>query len=154
MHRRKKFVAHNTFGNNNYFLHLSGLQMEYDPKKLIFGRVKTLKDAAGKAIEVTSTTKCYKVVANYYIYMLMGLLKSMGAPPIIPKKSDCKTAITDIKAHFVDADPTKAGIQELKPYQALMQYMTSFPDTDNDKISDVPSKYTKLDPTKPRIKKL
>ena len=143
-----------TFGNNDYFLSLSGLQMEYDDSKLIFGKVTSLKDSAGKAIEITSTTKCYKVAANYYIYMLMGLLKNMGAPPIIPKKSDCKTAITDIKAHFVDADPTKTGIQELKPYQALIQYMSAFTDTDNDKIPDVPSEYTKLDPTKPRIKKL
>lgn len=144
----------NTFENNDYFLHMAGLRMEYDPKKLIFGRVTKLTDSAGKAIEIKSTTKCYKVAANYYIYSLMGLLKNLGAPPIVPKQKDCKTAITDITKHFVDADPKTAGTQELKPHQALMQFMTAFPDTDTDKIPDVPAKYTKLDPKKPRIKKL
>jgi hypothetical protein len=63
----------------------------------------------------------------------------------------CTTPIdpTDPK-YYVDAVPddpnvpATTGVQELKHWQALLKYMTAFPDTSvpADGISDVPSAYS------------
>jgi hypothetical protein len=41
----------------------------------------------------------------------------------------------------VDADKEKPGIQELKQWVVLMDYVKNFPDKDGDGIPDIPDKY-------------
>jgi 5'-nucleotidase len=41
----------------------------------------------------------------------------------------------------VDADKSQPGIQELKEWIGVMEYIKGFPDTNGDGISDIPDKY-------------
>ena len=41
----------------------------------------------------------------------------------------------------VDSDREEQGIQELKEWMGVMDYIRSFPDTNGDNIPDVPEKY-------------
>jgi hypothetical protein len=77
---------------------------------------------------------------------LLGVVKSFtqGALEVTAKAADCATPIDPTAtAQFVDADPTTAGTQELKHYQALLKYVTSLPDTSTpaNSIPDVPAVY-------------
>jgi len=59
---------------------------------------------------------------------------------IIPK--DLKgNPIEDLSACRVDADKNQPGVQELKEWIGLMEYIQSFPDTNGDGSPDVPDKY-------------
>jgi 5'-nucleotidase len=143
-----------TLKNNDYFLQIAGMRLEYDPNAIIFGRVKKLSLSDGSPIDLQDTTKCYHLVLNYYVYSLIGLLKTLGAPPIDPKEQDCKTVVTDGTKRFIDADPATPGLQELKGYQVLVKTLLGFPDTNANQLPDVPASYLSLDPKDARIKKV
>jgi 5'-nucleotidase / UDP-sugar diphosphatase len=138
-------------GNNDYFLQIAGFNLEYDTSKSIFQRVSKMTLADGTEMDPADKTKCVKLVTNYYVYSLIGLLATLGAPAVIPKKDDCSTPIVDISKHFVDADPQTDGIQELKPHSAFVSFLSKFADTDGDKIPNLPAAYSKVDAANPRI---
>ncbi|MCA9672880.1 MAG: bifunctional metallophosphatase/5'-nucleotidase [Myxococcales bacterium] len=128
-------------GNTDYFLHTSGVTWEYDSTEIPFSRVKSVKLKDGTALGLFDKSKCYKLVTTSYIFGLVGLLKTIGAPTVTPKEQDCKTEITDVKTRLVDGDPNATGLQELKEWQALMRYLQTFPDTNNNNIPDIPQRY-------------
>jgi 5'-nucleotidase/UDP-sugar diphosphatase len=59
---------------------------------------------------------------------------------IIPKDRR-GVPVADLVALRVDADKSQAGIQELKEWIGVMEYIKSFPDTNGDGLPDVPDKY-------------
>ncbi len=59
---------------------------------------------------------------------------------VVPKAADCTTVI-DPTVNFVDADPTTAPVEELKDWQALLKYVSSFPDPDGDGLPNIPAAY-------------
>jgi 5'-nucleotidase/UDP-sugar diphosphatase len=133
--------------NDQYFLQISGLKVEYDMSKGPFGRVSSLKLSKGgvdTVLDPTDTTTCYKIVSTNYVAGLLGVVKSFtgGLLSVQAKDADCKTLI-DPTTRFVDADPATAGVQELKHWQALLKYVSSFPDTTTpaDGIPDMPAAY-------------
>jgi 5'-nucleotidase/UDP-sugar diphosphatase len=59
---------------------------------------------------------------------------------IVPKDGN-GIPITDLEATILDTDIGKPGIQELKEWVALTEYLTTFPDSDKDGVPDVPERY-------------
>ena len=49
--------------------------------------------------------------------------------------------LVDPTTRFVDADPTKDGVQELKHWQAVLKYVTGLPDATGDGVPDIPPAY-------------
>jgi 5'-nucleotidase / UDP-sugar diphosphatase len=130
----------------DFFLQASGLSATYDMTKPTFARVTglALTTAAGpQPLDPTDTTTCYKVVTTNYVAGFLGLVQSQtgGLLSVTAKESDCATAIADPTTRFVDADPATDGVQELKGWQALLKYVSGFPDTNGDAIPDVPAGY-------------
>jgi len=126
-----------------YFLQVSKeMQIEYVKGGIPTTAVKSVK-IGGQDVSFTNTTKCYKIVINLYVAELLSLVSSAtsGMLKIEPKEKDCSTLVTDWSTRIIDADPTTAGVQELKAWQALVQYLAAMPDTDGDKIPDVPQSY-------------
>ena len=129
----------------DFFLQVSGLSATYDMSRLAFARVTgvALTTASGsQPLDLTNTTTCYKVVTTNYVAGFLGLVSSQtgGLLSVTAKDADCATPI-DPTTRFVDADPTTAGVQELKGWQALLEYVSGFPDTNGDAIPDVPAGY-------------
>ncbi|HEX2658400.1 MAG TPA: bifunctional metallophosphatase/5'-nucleotidase [Polyangia bacterium] len=132
---------------DQYFLQISGLKVEYDMSKGVFGRVSSLKlskNGVDTPLDLADTTTCYKIVSTNYVAGLLGVVKSFtkGLLEVNAKDADCKTLI-DPTTRFIDADPAKADVQELKHWQALLKYVSSFPDTSTpaDGIPDMPAVY-------------
>jgi 5'-nucleotidase len=131
--------------NDQYFLQISGIKVQYDMSKTPFGRVSALwlasptPGGADTPLVLTDTTTCYKVVATNYVAGLLGVVKSFtgGALEVVAKDADCTTPI-DPTTRFVDADPAMAGVQELKHWQALLGYVGGFP-KDTDGVPAVPA---------------
>ncbi len=124
---------------NDFFLQVSGLKVAYDMTKPLFGRVTslTLPTSSGgeQALDLNDTTTCYKVVTTNYVAGLLGAVQSLtdNLLSVTAKDSDCLTPV-DPTNRFVDADPTKAGVQELKHWQAVVEYVTGLP-----KVNGVPT---------------
>ena len=77
-----------------------------------------------------------------YVAGLLGVVESLTSKllAVTAKDSDCVTPV-DPTARFVDADPTMAGVQELKHWQAVVKYVSALPDTTGDGVPDVPAAY-------------
>jgi 5'-nucleotidase / UDP-sugar diphosphatase len=131
--------------SDQYFLQVSGLKVTYDLSKPLFGRVTSLRlvTATGEQpLDVNDTTTCYKVVTTSYVSGLLGVVQSLTSNllRVTAKDQDCTTPV-DPTTRFVDADPTMAGVQELKHWQAVLKYVSALPDTSGDGVPDVPAPY-------------
>jgi 5'-nucleotidase/UDP-sugar diphosphatase len=131
-----------------YFLQLSGLQVEYDMTKPSFGRVSSMKlvDATNTVtatLDPTNLTTCYKIVSTNFVSGLLGVVANLTGNllSVQAKAKDCVTLV-DPTTRFVDADPTTpATAEELKQWQAVLTYFSGFPDTNSDQIPEVPAVY-------------
>jgi len=127
------------------FLQLSGLEVTYDMSQPPLQRVASLKlvtPSGDQALDLTNTTTCYQLVATNYVAGLLSLVSSAtgGLLSVNAKDADCITLV-DPTTRYVDADPTVAGVQELKYWQALYGLVSRFPDTNADGVPDVPDAY-------------
>jgi 5'-nucleotidase len=130
-----------------YFLQVSGLKFTYNPRRVIFDRVTNIwlgsEEEGYVPLDYSKTNKnLYRIAVNIYN---AAFLKIVGKYTyqilnIVPK--DRKGApVADLVASRVDADKNQPGIQELKEWIGVMEYIQSFPDTDGDGLPDIPEKY-------------
>lgn len=134
---------------DQYFLQISGIKATFDKTKPKFARVTNLSkvnaDQTETALTLDDSTTCLKVVTTNYVAGLLSLLKTLtgGILEVTAKNETCTAPIDPRSSDiFVDADPTTDGKQELKHWQALLKYMTAFPDTDANQIPNIPPAYT------------
>ena len=131
----------------DYFLQVSGVKFTYNPRRMIFDRVTDLwmgsEEEGYVPLDYSDSNKTlYRTTTNIYN---AAFLKIIGTYTyqilnIIPK--DLKgNPIEDLSASRVDADKNQPGVQELKEWIGLMEYIQSFPDTNGDGSPDVPDKY-------------
>ncbi len=132
---------------SDYFLQLSGLKVTYNPHRMIFDRVTKIliEDDNGNYVPLdwsSGNKTLYKITCNYYNAAFIKIVGSFtnGILTMVPKDKDGK-AIDDLSAYRVDADPNTPGIQEMKDWTALLEYVKTFPDTNGDGIPDIPERY-------------
>lgn len=117
----------------------SGLNFSFHPNRMILNKVTDayLVDAAGSRVEIEDD-KLYRVVADLYTGQMLSAVTDMsyGLLSLVPKYAD-GTPIED----FEDVIIMENG-RELKAWDAIARYMSSFPDTDGDGIADVPVSYS------------
>jgi 5'-nucleotidase/UDP-sugar diphosphatase len=132
---------------SSYFLQVSGLKFTYNPRRVIFDRVTDIRLGSEEEGYVpldysVSNENLYRVTTNIYN---AAFLKIIGKYThqilrIIPKDLNGKP-IESLSDSRVDADKSQPGIQEVKEWIGVMEYISSFPDTSGDGIPDVPEKY-------------
>lgn len=136
---------------NDYFLEVSGLRFSYNPRRVMFDRVTDIwlgsEEEGYKPLDYSpSNKKLYRVAANIYNSTFLKIVGNFTwhILDIIPKDKK-GNPVTDLVTLRVDADKTRPGVQELKEWIGLMEYVKTFPDTDGDGIANIPAKYkTKL----------
>lgn len=132
---------------SSYFLQVSGLKFTYNPKRVIFDRVTNIwlgsEEEGYIPLDYSESNKnLYRIATNIYN---AAFLKIVGKYTyqilnIVPKDRH-GVPVADLTAFRVDADKNQAGIQELKEWIGVMEYIKSFPDTNGDGLPDVPEKY-------------
>lgn len=134
---------------DEYFLHVSGLKYQYNPNRIFFDRVTAIQqlmpDGSYQELDYSANnTKLYRVAANLYNATMMTLVEDFtkGILTIIPKDKN-GVALDGLTPAMVDASP-EAGLQETKQWVALIRYLQSFADTNNNGIADVPASYQNL----------
>jgi 5'-nucleotidase len=89
-----------------------------------------------------SNKKLYRVAANIYNATFLKMVGrfTYSLLDIVPKDKS-GAPIEKLSAALIDANKSQPGIQELKQWQGVIQYVRSFPDTDVNGIPDIPEKY-------------
>jgi 5'-nucleotidase/UDP-sugar diphosphatase len=124
------------------YLQVSGIAFEYNPYRVIFDRVISVKvlDEDGE-YKLLDPGRLYRVVINSFTAELLSKIgeKSHGILSV-QLRDETGSAVKDIKTLMIRAKG-QSGIGGVKEWVALADYLTSFPDADGDGIPDVPARY-------------
>ncbi|MFO7979374.1 MAG: bifunctional UDP-sugar hydrolase/5'-nucleotidase [Candidatus Aminicenantes bacterium] len=132
---------------SDYFLQFSGLKVTYNPKRMIFDRVTNIliedEDGTYAPLDTSSSNKeLIRVTSNFYNSSFIKFVGdyTKNILKIVPKDEQ-GNPIPDLAAARVDADPDTPGVQELKDWETLFEYMSTFEDRDGDGIREIPERY-------------
>ena len=132
---------------SSYFLQVSGVKFAYNPRRMIFDRVTDIQMGSEEEgyvpLDYSASNKTlYRVTTNIYNATFLKIIGNYTYQilNIIPKDLN-GNPIDDLSAARVDADKGKPGIQELKEWIGLVEYIQSFADANGDGYPDVPDKY-------------
>lgn len=142
---------------SKFFLQVSGVRFRYNPNRMIFDRVTDIaigsEEEGYLPLNYSESNKAlYRVAANFYNATFLNFVGrfTYNLLNIVPKDRYGNPIVSDkpqgnpfdlLLPLRVDRDKEKLGIQELKQWVALMDYVRSFPDEDGDGIPDIPEKY-------------
>ncbi len=133
---------------SSYFLQISGVRFTYNPRRAVFDRVTNIwmvsEEDGYVPLDYSSSNKTlYRIAANIYDTTFLKVIGgfTFNILNIVPKDRQ-GNPISDLVAHRIDADKRKPGIQELKEWVGVMEFIKSFPDIDGDGLPDVPEKYS------------
>jgi 5'-nucleotidase len=131
----------------SYFLQVSGLKFTYNPRRVIFDRVTNIRlgseEEGYQPLDYSESNKnLYRMATNIYNAAFLKLIGKFTYQilNIVPKDRN-GAPIDDLAAFRVDADKTQPGIQELKEWVGVMEYIKSLPDLNGDGTPDIPDKY-------------
>jgi 5'-nucleotidase len=139
-------VAYKSSPDNYCFY--SGLRVEYDPAKRLLKKIKKidiiLSDGTIKKVDFSKNNNTlYSLTANSYMLEFIGIIKKMsfGLINVVPKDAS-GNPVTDMKNSVIDITEGLQGTQEGKEWLALMEFLSSMKDTDNNGIPDIDKKYS------------
>jgi len=132
---------------DDYYLQISGVKFKYNPYRMLFDRVTDIwledEDGEYKPLDYSKSNKTlYRVAANIYNSVFLEIVGDFtyGILNIQPKDKDGQP-IADLVEARVDADQEKEGVQGLKEWKGVMEYVKTFKDIDGNGIPDVPERY-------------
>lgn len=132
---------------DSYFLQVSGVKFTYNPRRMLFDRVTGIslgnEEEGWKPLDYSEKNReLYRVAANIYNATFLKIIGGFtyNVLTIVPKDREGRP-IADLAQYRIDADKTRPGIQEVKQWLGLMEYLAAFPDTNGNGIPDVPEKY-------------
>jgi 5'-nucleotidase/UDP-sugar diphosphatase len=142
---------------SNFFLQVSGMRFRYNPNRVIFDRVTDIwigsEEEGYKPLDYSESNKnLYRIATNIYNATFLGYVGrfTYGILDIVPKDRSGNPIVTktptgnpfDVLLSLrVDVDKNKPGIQELKEWVVLMDYVRDFSDKNRDGFPDIPEKY-------------
>jgi 5'-nucleotidase len=132
---------------SSYFLQVSGLKFTYNPRRVIFDRVTSIwlgsEEEGYVPLDYSGSNKqLYRMAVNIYNATFLKIVGKYTYQilQIVPKDRN-GVPVADLVALRVDADKRQTGIQELKEWIGVMEYIKKFPDTNGDGLPDIPEKY-------------
>lgn len=139
-------IAHKSSSSNHCFY--SGLRVSYDPGRMLFRKINSIEilGVNGETWDVSFSkddTTLYSISANSYMLEFIGIIKKMsfGLIKVLPKDAS-GNPVTDMKRAVIDMDEEQPGVQEGKEWLALLEYVRSMKDIDNNQIPDIDRKYS------------
>jgi 5'-nucleotidase len=133
---------------SDYYLHVSGVRFSYNPNRMLFDRVTEIwlgdEENGYSLLDYSaSETRLIRVAADIYNSTFLKIVGDFTwhVLDIVPKDQN-GNPIADLRTVRVDADRNVPGIQELKEYRGVLEYIRSFPDITGDGVPDIPQKYS------------
>ncbi|MCP4132237.1 MAG: bifunctional metallophosphatase/5'-nucleotidase [bacterium] len=136
---------------DQFFLQVSGIKFKYNPNRMMFDRVTEIrmgneKDGYTPLDYSTANKKLYRMAGNIYnaafFSMMGGFTYDLLA--VVPKDRN-GNPIKKVYDLRIDADKEKPGVQELKEWVGVFDYIRSFRDTNGNKLPEMPEKYRGTD---------
>jgi 5'-nucleotidase len=132
---------------SDYFLQVSGAKFTYNPNRMLFDRITEIwlgdEENGYQLLDYSASNRTLiRIAADIYNATFLKVIGDFTwhVLDIVPKDRN-GNPIDDLKTVRLDADKDKPGIQELKEWKAVLEYIKNFPDSDGDGLPNVPEKY-------------
>jgi len=139
-------MAHKSTPAN--YCYYSGIKVEFNPDKGMFKKIISVEiedqDGESRMVDFSKKDKTlYSVTANSYMLEFIGIIKKMsfGLINVVPKDSD-GNKVEDMKTAVIDFSENTNGLQEGKEWLALMEFIASMEDKDQNGIPEIDKKYS------------
>jgi len=112
---------------NSYYPRMAGIRFYYNPYRMPFDtvyRIEVGTPQSGYQEIAFDEQKLYSVVVTSYVGQFMSLIENLskGLLSATPRHADGKP-VEKLSDAIIDADPDRAGVQEIKEYAAVMLYL-------------------------------
>ncbi|WP_426414812.1 bifunctional metallophosphatase/5'-nucleotidase [Aestuariirhabdus sp. LZHN29] len=129
---------------DSYYPRLSGVRVTYNSYRPPFDRV--MKVELGDPVRgyreldlSASNTDLYSIGGTTYVGGFTWLIGDISYGLLSATPRDAEGApVNDIRLAIVDGDGKQAGVQEIKAWKAILDYLGGLPDTSGDRIADIP----------------
>lgn len=139
-------TAHKSSASNHCFY--SGLRVKYDPERGLLRRINSIEiigpDGGSRTVSFSKDDNTlYSLSANSYMLGFIGIIKSMslGLIKVVPK-DESGNPVTDMQNAVIDINREQQGVQEGKEWLALLEYIRSMKDLDEDGVPEIDRKYS------------
>ena len=135
--------------SDSFFLQVSGLRFEYDPDGGFFNMVTAvyLGDEINGYDDTPLDTAAdnpalYHVAGNLYLGQMLGVLKKFTSGALAIELKDAFGTVYEAPEDAIlDIDPDQPGVQELKLWRTLLEYLASFPTDEVSGLPRIPERY-------------
>ncbi len=131
------------FKGPSYFPRFSGAKVDYNMIRMPFDRISDIHlgnevDGYQLADLSEDSTKLYSVAATSYVAKFAWTVEklSQGVISIVPRDKDGNPVPT-VEGAIIDGSSTEDGIQEVKEWEALLEYVQALPDINQDGLPDI-----------------
>jgi 5'-nucleotidase len=133
-----------TLKGPDYYPRLSGVRVEYNPWRVPFDRIVKVElgdEARGyREVDLTDEALRVSVTTSTYVAKFLPQVKQLSYGLLDAAFLDAQDTLVpplDLKGILVDAAPNEPGLQELKDWRALVDYVASRPDLDGDGVPNL-----------------
>ncbi len=129
----------------SYYPRLSGVRFTYNEFRVPLDRIMTIElgDLRNgyRTIDVSGKDPTlYSIATTTYVGSFLGVIDELSHGLLTVTPKDQKGApLGPIRNGIVDGDPSTEGVQEIKEWQALLEFMRNLKDTTGDGIPDITS---------------
>ncbi|MBE7437612.1 MAG: bifunctional metallophosphatase/5'-nucleotidase [Spirochaetales bacterium] len=127
---------------NSYYPRMAGIRFYYNPYRMPFDTVYKIEigtPESGYQEIPFDEEKLYSVVVTSYVGQFMSLIPNLsrGLLNATPRHADGKP-VEKLSDAIIDADPGRAGIQEIKEYAAVMLHLKALKDNPENDLASFP----------------
>ncbi len=135
-----------TLKGPDYYPRLSGLRVEYNPLRIPFDQIIKVELGSEKEgfkeIDLSDRSLRVSVTASTYIAKFLPQVEKLSYGILsaqVRNREDQPIGTSDLRGVLIDTS-TKAGVQELKDWRVLVDYVAALADTDGDGVPNIPER--------------
>ncbi len=128
----------------SYYPRIAGFQVIYNPLRVPFDQITDIKigdDEQGySSIDLSSSNKkLYSMAANSFVGSFAWLIQDFSYGLLnVDFKDEQGNVIKDLNKAVYDNKPELPGVQEVKEWQAFLEYLVDLPDVTGNQLADLP----------------
>ncbi len=133
-----------TIKGPSYYPRMSGLQVDYNPYRVPFDKVMAVRVGSAKEgwteVDLSDASARISMATTAYVAKFLPQVAELSYGILeaeVLDSQDNVVATTDLRGILVDTATGTPGIQELKEWRALVDYVASRPDIDGDGIANI-----------------
>ena len=132
-----------TLKGGNFFPRFSGMRVHHNPQRIPLDKIYDIEigdiRTGYESIDLSdSSDKLYSVATTTYVAGFIWVVEKLshGLLSVIPRNADGEP-LKDLQGAIFDVAPQQSGVQQVKEWEAMLEYLKSVPERTPDGLADM-----------------